>query len=169
MRGPTFFRHPAPTLGCYFNPQAPCGARRAVQRQKVEVIIFQSTGPLRGPKLERPAEKEKIVYFNPQAPCGARLLAAQLPAECLLDFNPQAPCGARRLLPLSICQEVEISIHRPLAGPDAGRADDVAEEWIFQSTGPLRGPTAATGSRQQWFLISIHRPLAGPDAILSVD
>ena len=57
----------------YFNPRAPCGARRKPFPQSA--CYF---------------------YFNPRAPCGAR---HDRRSCCLsgLYFNPRAPCGARRL------------------------------------------------------------------------
>ena len=83
----------------------------------------------------------------------------------------------------------QISIHRPLAGPDA-EDEDRSRRGVFQSTGPSRGPTVfhhikpplvifqSTGpSRGPTFrthgadphpVISIHRPLAGPDFLRSM-
>ena len=56
----------------YFNPRAPCGARRG----KESSCFYRN-------------------YFNPRAPCGARLRAPLHQALSLGDFNPRAPCGAR--------------------------------------------------------------------------
>ena len=57
--------------------------------------------------------------FNPQVPCGTRRWRSATAEASARYFNPQVPCGAR-LLP---------AISRSLTHP-------------FQSTGPLRDPTA---------------------------
>ena len=57
--------------------------------------------------------------FNPQVPCGTRRWRSATAEASARYFNPQVPCGTR-LLP---------AISRSLTHP-------------FQSTGPLRDPTA---------------------------
>ena len=56
----------------YFNPRAPCGARRI--RKTIPAIPMN---------------------FNPRAPCGARRKAS-VALKDYADFNPRAPCGARQ-------------------------------------------------------------------------
>ena len=124
-------------------------------------LIFQSTGPLRGPTcyfsyfclfmcisihrpLAGPDRNDGFIgggriHFNPQAPCGARH-QQQSSSRQTYHFNPQAPCGARLIT-----------------------ASDLMRSPVFQSTGPLRGPTKMIISFTQRKTISIHRPLAGPD------
>ena len=84
--------------GFYFNPRAPCGARRPDR--------------LGIPGLHR--------YFNPRAPCGARRgFSAQL-RNVRQYFNPRAPCGARllRLRQLADCLQ-EFQSTRPMRGATA--------------------------------------------------
>ena len=70
--------------------------------------------------------------FNPRAPCGARPRQRfQHPAQDY--FNPRAPCGARLLPLLYMIDDVEISIHVPLAGHDCKKAQRLL--CIFVKTG----------------------------------
>ena len=102
----------------YFNPRAPCGARRPSAVPERVRRRFQSTRPVWGatmvvrrmtplecisihaPRVGRdqtaPQERSYSIYFNPRAPCGARLWRS--PAlQSQIYFNPRAPCGARPL------------------------------------------------------------------------
>ena len=80
----------------YFNPRAPCGARRPRRRFLwQDQGEFQSTRPLRGATSNHLGEELTNLNFNPRAPCGARLITWM---GQLLDFY--------------------ISIHAPLAGRD---------------------------------------------------
>ena len=82
----------------YFNPRAPCGARRSSSGQTRTGRKFQPTRPLRG-ATDTAAEEPNAKYFNPRAPCGARRVP-----------RPEARLRA------------SISTHAPLAGRDfAGR------------------------------------------------
>ena len=94
VRGATNCIPPLSPMSNYFNPRAPCGARRSQ--------AVQFAGDL---------------DFNPRAPCGARRRDPyQVRGEG--DFNPRAPCGARRCAFVCILLFVPISIHAPRAGRD---------------------------------------------------
>ena len=56
----------------YFNPRAPCGARRATAVSTKRGGRFQPTRPLRGATPTTAAGGLETLYFNPRAPCGAR-------------------------------------------------------------------------------------------------
>ena len=56
----------------YFNPRAPCGARRLVLSRDLSVQRFQPTRPLRGATGAIPTPRDDAPNFNPRAPCGAR-------------------------------------------------------------------------------------------------
>ena len=175
----------------YFNPRAPCGARRKTVA------------------LDSPSQ-----YFNPRAPCGARRATPSGTASGQSDFNPRAPCGARQpqfrevkldlefqsTRPLRGATQIlcpvspprSISIHAPLAGRDwvcrcwwcwgrkrfqstrplRGATEKYLknhrEEAKFQSTRPLRGATKLSTSNFSIIRISIHAPLAGRDGIQPV-
>ena len=102
----------------YFNPRAPCGARRAVQEQYApnqhfnprapcgarpgEFInngplqgAFQSTRPMRGATLKASA---LVSYHSFQSTRPMRGATRTSDAGCrgYKNFNPRAPCGARR-------------------------------------------------------------------------
>ena len=76
----------------YFNPRAPCGARR---RPRVGTFSPQ--------------------HFNPRAPCGARLCSAFI-VHSLLYFNPRAPCGARHSNPQQPLPAYAFQSTRPMRG-----------------------------------------------------
>ena len=151
----------------YFNPRAPCGARRETSARS----------------------RSGACHFNPRAPCGAR----QRPP--LVQTSPSAFQSTRPLRgatgsPCPRRGEEKISIHAPLAGRDWRYVHFAQTRVIFQSTRPLRGatdtlaalmggamyfnPRAPCGARrrdlicyQPWIHISIHAPLAGRDRFLS--
>ena len=64
---------PSAQMTSYFNPRAPCGARRA-RREKRKV---QKNISIHAPRVGRDAPRDDAqrdnTYFNPRAPCGARL------------------------------------------------------------------------------------------------
>ena len=62
-------------------------------------------------------------------------------------------------------QRDPISIHRSLAGPDNVVFVPSSAVAVFQSTGPLRDPTALNDGVYKKGEISIHRSLAGPDVL----
>ena len=78
-------------------------------------------------------------------------------------FNPQAPCGARPITRRVPPDATGISIHRPLAGPDAADSGSSYDVRIISIHRPLAGPDIQLDFPYQPLPISIHRPLAGPD------
>ena len=140
MRGATnssfqryFFCH-------YFNPRAPCGARRRNCNSMGQVHKISIHAPHAGRDCQAAHREPYCTNFNPRAPCGARLDVLFLHALTRCDFNPRAPCGARR------------SIYCPQCG-----------HGTFQSTRPMRGATAADDLTVAVNIISIHAPRAGRD------
>ena len=81
-------------------------------------VVFQSTLPLRGATGLRRAVRQACRNFNPHSPCGER--------------RRHGSADGRRLA---------ISIHTPLAGSDGLANGIVDNNFIFQSTLPLRGAT----------------------------
>ena len=102
----------------YFNPRAPCGARRPLSA---------------GCDCSR--------NFNPRAPCGARLCAAVHGRTCR-DFNPRALCGVRPIW-RAVLSVLRYFNPRALCGArglhDVRRPRRIA----FQSARPVRGATCA--------------------------
>ena len=82
--------------GClnYFNPRAPCGARRYPRPFLQRRRDFNPRAPC-GARLVRCVSEPVSIDFNPRAPCGARRLGQPLLSRNT-DFNPRAPCGARQ-------------------------------------------------------------------------
>ena len=141
MRGATnssfqryFFCH-------YFNPRAPCGARRRNCSSMGQVHKISIHAPHAGRDCQAAHREPYCTNFNPRAPCGARLDVLFLHALTRCDFNPRAPCGARRF-----------------------RYVTVAFVWSFQSTRPMRGATFYILPTMRARDISIHAPHAGRDA-----
>ena len=167
----------------HFNPRAPYGARRAACIKAALKAEFQSTRPIRGATQALPPSCSKDCYFNPRAPYGARphgLLQGRL---YLRHFNPRAPYGARLVTLVHTDGIVTISIHAPHTGRDPRcplwarwrryfnpRApygarpqygDDGLQEYIFQSTRPIRGATNELGDSGSSIGFQSTRPIRG--------
>ena len=80
--------------GLYFNPRAPCGARRRPYMRRAEAEAFQPTRPLRGATACVAERWIAAQNFNPRATCGARRKIIR-GLQGGGNFNPRAPCGAR--------------------------------------------------------------------------
>ena len=124
----------------YFNPRAPCGARHPLTCGSFAEIQFQSTRPMRGATAVPPQTQPSdcISIHAPHA--GRDGAAAWLPSR-RQNFNPRAPCGAR-------------------PGPRCHRL----RRFAFQSTRPMRGATHGVLPAVDVVGISIHAPHAGRDA-----
>ena len=84
-------------LRSYFNPRAPCGARRYPEIKQLGYgPRFQPTRPLRGATTQVLLDMMQRTIFQPTRPLrGATpVLRANFTARAY--FNPRAPCGARR-------------------------------------------------------------------------
>ena len=144
MRGATLWSSLEITEKCYFNPRAPCGARRILNSMFDHPQRFQSTRPVRGATgtLLRTDTDGNISIHAPHA--GRDLnLSSLMPAQ--FNFNPRAPCGARHPAPRSAAPPAPISIH----APHAGRDQHVGQH------------------HEQEAEISIHAPHAGRDGARS--
>ena len=123
----------------YFNPHAPCGARRLILPRFPAILSISIHTPHAGRDQHEQTGREPDRYFNPHAPCGARLptLFQVLEHE---HFNPHAPCGARRVTFVPGIRQL-----------------------LFQSTRPMRGATTTLSTNSTTAGISIHTPHAGRD------
>ena len=110
----------------YFNPRAPCGARRVPR----PACLCSHQISIHAPRVGRDdagLKKERTIkmisihaprvgrddllcqssgalsYFNPRAPCGARLVGRKKMHKKWDNFNPRAPCGARRYCGIAAC------------------------------------------------------------------
>ena len=130
--------------GLYFNPRAPCGARRHSTCERYAAWLFQSTRPLRGATTLCWSCKYAC-GISIHAPLAGRDQRAFNLTQIAQYFNPRAPCGARqerRGLDLSGLRH--ISIHAPLAGRDARTSRSFGSYTLFQSPRPWRGATLAS-------------------------
>ena len=130
-----------PAKAAYFNPRAPCGARRPP-------CPLCPAGP----------------YFNPRAPCGARRTARRA-ILAVRGFQSTRPVwGATRRSSTAGASSLFQST-RPVWGATFLRSIGAKRCTKFQSTRPVWG---ATGGDQLFDLcgtISIHAPRVGRDAI----
>ena len=101
----------------YFNPRAPCGARRQNPLRRSGSCGISIHAPHAGRDADREASKKwnEISIHAPHAGRDPEPVAA---VNTICNFNPRAPCGAR--------------LGASLEDRDAGK---------FQSTRPMRGAT----------------------------
>ena len=124
----------------YFNPRAPCGARRARGSLRRGAINISIHAPHAGRDEINAAVMRSPPYFNPRAPCGARP-ACRTGQSTTADFNPRAPCGARRLLIEREDVLDEFQSTRPMRGATFEVFGSISYGNAFQSTRPMRGAT----------------------------
>ena len=124
----------------YFNPRAPCGARRQSIKPSLLLTLFQPTRPLRGATV-----------------------ITDLLSIYSLDFNPRAPCGARPSPADSPYVRRKISTHAPLAGRDDGSAPQRLITRQISTHAPLAGRDSLKATVTNSEHISTHAPLAGRD------
>ena len=125
----------------YFNPRAPCGARREANAfAMANGLVFQSTRPVWGATSYSRAGRFSTIFqstrpvwgatskmqhalavgaFQSTRPVWGATSSASSSAETPTDFNPRAPCGARRQRREIIALDGRISIHAPRVGRDA--------------------------------------------------
>ena len=171
------------TSSANFNPRAPCGARRYVQRVRVKLGLISIHAPLAGRdvrggcslnwefiSIHAPLagrDKERFITAGPPEFQSTRPLRGATGQDRTgvgggLYFNPRAPCGARPLSLRFALLHPEFQSTRPLRGATpAYTKRELAE--LFQSTRPLRGATVASIIFLTPLSISIHAPLAGRD------
>ena len=101
----------------YFNPRAPCGARRHLAQGRSETFTFQSTRPVWGATAKPTQIQGGSPYFNPRAPCGARRKLTLKSGQTVIFQSTRPVWGAT--FPLAAeCLAGMISIHAPRVGRD---------------------------------------------------
>ena len=168
---------------CYFNPRAPCGARRPASGRPSRRCRFQSTRPVWGATVRAEPEMVSAPFQSTRPVWGAtfvgrstitqstisihaprvgRDLFNAVHAVHLRNFNPRAPCGARRFCtPLPPSN----SYFNPRApcGARPRRRPVYSPIITFQSTRPVWGATLDMPEALRLFVISIHAPRVGRD------
>ena len=125
----------------YFNPRAPCGARRTARRAILAVRGFQSTRPVWGATPAFAAAHVRQRHFNPRAPWGARL-GQTVGGVTYYNISIHAPrVGRDDEDDWPRMQAWPISIHAPRVGRDSGRLSLSLPLYLFQSTRPVWGAT----------------------------
>ena len=152
----------------YFNPRAPCGARRARGSLRRGAINISIHAPHAGRDEINAAVMRSPPYFNPRAPCGARpVWCVYVDIHC--TFQSTRPMrGATGFCAKMAVPMKDISIHAPHAGRDACWRESKSRERTFQSTRPMRGATAVLQAGLRFKRISIHAPHAGRDGRAAV-
>ena len=147
-------------------------------------MIFQSTGPLRGPTLLLKLLFISVCISIHRPLAGPDLLRAAF-RRMQQGFQSTGPLrGPTRLIAVRHMMYALFQSTGPLRGPTSSLISRIslcqfqstgplrgptikfvfrAVFTQFQSTGPLRGPTGAKFRIVLILMISIHRPLAGPD------
>ena len=147
----------------YFNPRAPCGARRYRTNNILCRYPFQPTRPLRGATISR-GNPRRYSRFQPTRP----LRGATSPEASPLitpTISTHAPLAGRDLLALRLDMLAgTISTHAPLAGRDPRGSGGPFGVYRFQPTRPLRGATIDAHRLGRCVRISTHAPLAGRDS-----
>ena len=106
-RGPPYFNPRAPCgarriifwpcpFRTYFNPRAPCGARRLSASPLAGSVYISTHAPLAGRDHNALFEKINKELISTHAPLAGRDASASVSSSSPSHFNPRAPCGARR-------------------------------------------------------------------------
>ena len=172
----------------YFNPRAPCGARRSLGWVISSTSIFQPTRPLRGATKFRGSTIQiksisthaplagrditnnigiiRAVQFQPTRPLRGATISDKRCKNTKRDFNPRAPCGARQNSSFSLTAVCLFQPTRPLRG--ATRSRRYGSHYVSISThAPLAGRDLAQKFSVSIHTISTHAPLAGRDYLYS--
>ena len=130
-------RPPCPLCpaGPYFNPRAPCGARRTARRAILAVRGFQSTRPVWGATPAFAAAHVRQRHFNPRAPCGARL-GQTVGGVTYYNISIHAPRVGRDPVADVRSSPACISIHAPRVGRDLCKLDFTSHALDFNPRAP---------------------------------
>ena len=101
---------------------------------------FQFTHPGRGATTKATEKPNHHRRFNSRTPGGVRRSRIERLSACD-SFNSRTPGGVRRYKECSICTLINVSIHAPREGCDAGANQAVNAFLQFQFTHPGRGAT----------------------------
>src|SRR5690554_6932746 len=123
------------------------------------MMEFQSTRPLRGATF-RATCSAAVDNVSIHAPLARRDASAAAGSYQINSFNPRAPCEARRSI-AEAKAKLRVSIHAPLARRDLSCKTEPLKDKLFQSTRPLRGPTAVTLLLAYLLRFQSTRPLRG--------
>ena len=146
----------------YFNPRAPCGARRLFRLAREISARISIHAPLAGRDTTTSTAATSCWSFQSTRPLRGATCTARIEIPAARDFNPRAPCGARPETINAETTDDTISIHAPLAGRDL-RYDAPHLYWLISIHAPLAGRDNGIRRQGRGRRISIHAPLAGRD------
>ena len=147
----------------FFNPLAPCGARRTARRSCWVWRTFQSTRPLRGETNVGGFYIIDDKHFQSTRPLRGETITSAFIWLSVSSFQSTRPLRGETVMDNSMELRVEFSIHSPLAGRDDPYIVDTTYPIIFNPLAPC-GARPKTGLFPGSMLpFSIHSPLAGRD------
>ena len=155
--------NPCFTSVLHFNPRAPCGARQTSTRRACTDGRFQSTRPVWGATIRKVGLVALTDEFQSTRPVWGATAKKVRQDWRKNYFNPRAPCGARPEADDRYKQIETISIHAPRVGRDLNSGSVSCSAALFQSTRPVWGATAIIGFVCSLVIISIHAPRVGRD------
>ena len=117
MRGATTAEHRPSTSQSYFNPRAPCGARRFRLANAIKHLLFQSTRPMRGATPMQQPMAQPVQQFQSTRPMRGATFAKST-SWPRFDISIHAPHAGRDYATLGVRRTAPISIHAPHAGRD---------------------------------------------------
>ena len=126
----------------YFNPRAPCGARRSCAACGRISSVFQPTRPLRGATFKGEVIL-RHVEFQPTRPLRGATASVDSGPSFASEFQPTRPLrGATGELHDVLERAREFQPTRPLRGATDESPRLIQRHFLFQPTRPLRGATA---------------------------
>ena len=154
----------------YFNPRPPRGGRPGAAFHSLDYIEISIHAPREGGDAPTTIWSSPSRYINPRPPRGGRpgitsigqyafrfqstppargaTWLGRLVGTPLAYFNPRPPRGGRLIVFVTVLLLPRISIHAPREGGDASLIAQVSVDYLFQSTPPARGATAAADKRR---------------------
>ena len=180
--------HEFPQAEPYFNPRAPCGARRILNSMFDHPQGFQSTRPMRGATIAATVATPTIIFQSTRPMRGATpftvcccqracLFQSTRPVrgattiiteveDLPLNFNPRAPCGARPAAgAAAIGPLTDFNPRVPCGARLPGRLGRGPEKG-FQSTRPVRGATRPRKRALPCLKFQSTRPVRGATGII---
>ena len=161
VRGATSARHSDFAVSPFQSTRPVRGATHVDAAMKRVDTLFQSTRPVRGATYEA-LKDGKVSMFQSTRPVRGATGEFAPSEERAQSFNPRAPCGARRRLRGQRRPHVEVSIHAPRAGRDAG-ALVAAHAAVVSIHAPRAGRDVLDSLAHLLARVSIHAPRAGRD------
>ena len=149
----------------FFNPLAPCGARRAGSGPYTCAISFSIHSPLAGRDQASAAAATQAAQFSIHSPLAGRDRCSASMSRRDFRFQSTRPLRGETVASSSLAFCSSFQSTRPLRGETrgnrAGRGPDLR---FFNPLAPCGARRNCLGQQQHGRDFSIHSPLAGRDA-----